>query len=124
MIEIVEPLKELPEGLMVLKMMENPCAKLDDYRKKIVIGLKSLEELDRIKVVVAERMAYQGLIKVDVEALLAKYRKERAEKDAKERMEKELYVEFMNDQGIESSERMMNALEDFAKMDEFNDLHK
>lgn len=25
---------------------------------------------------------------------------------------------------MESSERMMNALEDFAKMDEFKDLHK
>lgn len=60
MIEQVDPVRELPDNLMVLKMLENPCTKENGYRKKVVLGLKSLEELDRIKVVVAERMSYQG----------------------------------------------------------------
>ena len=89
----------------------------------MVMGLERLEDLDRVKVVQAERMAYKGLIKIDVEKLLEKYRQERAEADAKDRMEKELYLEFMEDSGVDSSQRMMKALEDFAKMDEFNELH-
>jgi hypothetical protein len=45
--------------------------------------MPKLEEFDRIKVVQAERMAYKGLVKVDVEKLLNGYKTERADKDAK-----------------------------------------
>ena len=86
--------------------------------------MPKLEEFDRIKVVQAERMAYKGLVKVDVEKLLSGYKTERADKDAKEKMERELYLDFMQEKGLESQQRMMNSLEDFAKLDEFTSLKK
>jgi hypothetical protein len=39
-------------------------------------------------------------------------------------MEKELYLDFMTDKGMESQERMMKSLDEFAKMEEFESLHK
>jgi hypothetical protein len=81
-----------------------------------------LEELDRIKVLEAERLAYRGLIKLDVEQLVERYRRERLEKDAKDKMERELYLDFMQEKGLESQERMMKSLDEFAKMDEFDNL--
>lgn len=44
--------------------------------------------------------------------------------DAKDRMEIELYIEYMEGLGIESSERMRKSLDEFAKMDEFKVLQK
>jgi len=44
-------------------MNENPCAKEDEkYRHKIVVSLEYLTELDKIKVVAAERLVYRGLL--------------------------------------------------------------
>ncbi len=39
-------------------------------------------------------------------------------------MEKELYLDFMQEKGLESQERMMKSLDEFAKMDEFDKLRK
>jgi hypothetical protein len=39
-------------------------------------------------------------------------------------MERELYLDFMQEKGLESQQRMMNSLEDFAKLDEFTSLKK
>jgi hypothetical protein len=47
-------------------------------------------------------MAYKGLVRVDVEKLLSGYKTERADKDAKEKMERELYLDFMQEKGLES----------------------
>ena len=69
-------------------------------------------------------MAYKGLVRVDVEKLLEAYKTERADKDAKQKMERELYLDFMQEKGLESQQRMMNSLEDFAKLDEFTSLKK
>ncbi len=56
--------------------------------------------------------------------MLDKYRKEKVEKEARERMEQEMYAEYMSEMGVESSDRMLRSLEEFAKLEEFNDLHK
>ena len=61
---------------------------------------------------------------MDVDALLDKYKIERQEKDAKERMEMELYCEYMEEMGVESAARMMKSLDEFAKIEEFTELHK
>lgn len=37
-------------------------------------------------------------------------------------MEKDLYLDFMQDKGEESQQRMMKSLDEFAKMDEFDKL--
>ena len=67
-------------------------------------------------------MAYRGLVKVDVERLLEGYRRERSEQDAKDKVERELYLEYMMDKGQESQDRMMKSLEEFARLDEFETL--
>ena len=106
-------------------MIDNPCQKgmMKDYRKKLVLRLDILEELDKIKVVQAERLSYKGLINVNVETLISKYKNERQMLDAKDRMETELYLEYMTEMGISSADRMMKSLDEFAKMDEFTQLH-
>lgn len=35
-----------------------------------------------------------------------------------------MYAEYMSEMGVESSDRMLRSLEEFAKLEEFNDLHK
>ena len=84
--------------------------------------MPKLEELDRLKVVQAERLFYRGLIKLDLDKLLEQYRRERGEADAKDKMERDLYLDFMEDKGQESQQRMMKSLDEFAKMDEFESL--
>jgi hypothetical protein len=58
---------------MILKLQGNPVDS-KTYRKRAVLHCERLEELDRIKVVAAERMAYRGLIKIDVEKLIEQYK--------------------------------------------------
>ena len=33
-----------------------------------------------------------------------------------------MFIEYMNEKGVDSSERLMNSLEAFAKLDEFDEL--
>ena len=119
-IEDIPNVEEIPsQSLMILKLFNNP---VKDYRKRIVLHLPKLEELDRIKVIEAERLAYKGLIKIDVVKLVEQFRMQRQEQDAKEKMERELYLDFMLEKGLESQARMMKSLDEFAKMDEFDSL--
>jgi hypothetical protein len=37
-------------------------------------------------------------------------------------MERDLYLDFMEEKGQESQQRMMKSLDEFAKMDEFTQL--
>jgi hypothetical protein len=37
-------------------------------------------------------------------------------------MERDLYLDFMEDKGQESQQRMMKSLDEFAKLDEFESL--
>jgi Leucine-rich repeat (LRR) protein len=99
-IKSVDAENELPPSLQYMRIYDNPVKKEDkDLRKKIVVHCQYLIELDKIKVVQAERMHYMGLLprsqKINIEEMLEKYKKEREEKEAKERLEYEMYVEMM-----------------------------
>ena len=39
-------------------------------------------------------------------------------------MEQEMYLEYMEEIGVDSSDRLMKSLNEFAKLEEFTDLHK
>lgn len=38
-------------------------------------------------------------------------------------MEQEMYLEYMDEIGVDSSQRMLKSLEEFAKIDEYKQLH-
>ena len=102
--EILEfdPANQLPPNLGNLKMNQNPVEQEDAmYRQKVVLALEFLVELDKIKVVAAERMVYKGLLPHSnlqkVQANLEKFKRERQEKDAKEKMEMDLFIEMMEE---------------------------
>lgn len=123
LIEAIPDVREIPANLLMLKTNGNPVQKYTkDYRKPIVLHASQLEVLDRVKVVQAEKLAYKGLIRIDVDKMVEQYRLERQEADAKERMEKDLYLDFMETKGLESRDRMMKQLDDFSKMEEFDKL--
>ena len=118
-IKTINPKRELPKSMTYLRLHDNPVATSDpDYRKKCVVALDMLLEMDRVKCVMEERMIYRGLLPgkgmARVEQLLAKYRKERQEQEARERMEFDLYVEMMEDQGVSQRERIERRLEQFG----------
>ena len=66
LIEEVDAKQELPKSLVFLKLVDNPVVSnspsLSAYRKPIVRALPDLVELDKIEIVVAERLAYDGLL--------------------------------------------------------------
>ena len=41
-----------------------------------------------------------------------------------EKMEREMFLEYMNEKGQDSQQRLLESLEQFAKFDEFDDLQK
>jgi hypothetical protein len=55
---------------------------------------------------------------------LLKFAKEKQEEEAKEKMEKELYLDYMESIGVESSDRMQKSLSEFAELKEFDELQK
>jgi hypothetical protein len=97
----------LPGGINILRLNDNPIEHEDpDYRKKCVVGLQWLTEMDKIKVVAAERMVYLGLMpasRFNIKEKLEEFKREKKEADAKEKMEFELYVEMMDERGVTSS---------------------
>ena len=50
-------------------------------------------------------------------------KKERAEQEAREKMEFELYKEMMDEQGLSQKDRINKSLEEFAKLDDLEKLH-
>ena len=63
LIDKFEPEKELPTNVLICRLNNNPIEKGDpDYRKKTVLACEFMTELDKIKVVAAERLVYQGLL--------------------------------------------------------------
>ena len=62
--------QDLPPSLVVLKLMGNPCANDENYRKSHVLALPELEELDTIEVSAPEKLHYQGLVKVPLDKIL------------------------------------------------------
>ena len=51
----------LPSSLIILRLSKNPILP-ETYRKPLVMYLNDLTELDKIKVVQAERLWYRGLL--------------------------------------------------------------
>ena len=85
------------------------------YRKPIVLALPNLIEFDKVEIVLAERLAYQGLLpKCNVEKMLKEKIKNRMMKDADERMERELRIEIRTEQGIDSRQALALSLEELA----------
>lgn len=120
-IKAIQPENELPKSLNYLRISGNPVEHDDpEIRKKIVISCPDLIDLDKIRVVQAERFFYLGLLpksqKFNLEESLEKLKREQYEKEAKERMEFELYVEMMEEKGVSQHERLTKNLEDYAKL--------
>ena len=121
LIETYNPEADLPKSLIILRMNDNPCEKADpkEYRKKSVLSLSYLTELDKIKVIEAERLYYRGLLppqlKFSVEKKIAQFKEERREEEAKEKLEAELYREMMEDKGVSVTERIGNNLDVLQK---------
>ncbi len=114
----VGDVKNLPLNIQILKLNNNPISSDKFYRKAIVLRLPVLEELDRIKVVPAERMSYQGVIKnVDVKKLLEDFEKQREEDDARDKMEVEIYREMREEKGEKVD--INQKLEEFGELNEF-----
>lgn len=102
LIEEFNPEEELPKNLQIVRMFGNPVETSDPkYREKLVIALDDLCELDKIKVIQAERLWYKGLLpkhlKFSVEEKLNQFKKERMQEEAREKMEWELYSEMMDE---------------------------
>ena len=118
----------LPGRINIIKLNDNPIETEDpDYRKKCVVGLQWLTEMDKIKVVAAERMVYLGLMppsRFNVKQKLEEYKREKKEADAKQKMEFELYVEMMDERGVKSSKRIADNLEQYAALDGEEQLQK
>jgi len=66
--------------LHVLRINDNPVEANNplDYRKEIVIALDDLVELDKMKVIQAERLSYKGLLphfnRRKVDEMLARFK--------------------------------------------------
>lgn len=62
-ISTFDPAEELSKNLQIVRMNGNPIETGDaKYREKIVVALDDLCELDKIKVIQAERLHYKGLL--------------------------------------------------------------
>lgn len=123
-IETVTPAESFPEGLMFLKLRGNPIAANGfGYRKQFVEALPELQELDKIKVLAAERLSYQGLLpKVKIDKLLTDLMEERAKSDATRRLEFELKLEMQEKEHKSAKEQLASSLDEFAQLDEFDAL--
>lgn len=87
-------------------MNNNPVEQSNpkQYRKDAVITLDDLIEMDKIKVIQAERLCYKGLLpytsRKKVDEMLERFKQEREEEVAREKMEFDLYIEMNDDKGI------------------------
>lgn len=109
-------------------MNGNPVEQADPkYREKIVVALDDLCELDKIKVIQAERLHYKGLLppqlKFQVQEKLERFRQERMEEEAREKLEYDLYAEMMDERGVKQQERIRKELEAYENMDDESKMH-
>ena len=79
----------LPPSIMFLKLRGNPIAAQPlKYRQPFVEQLADLQELDKIRVMPAERLSYQGMLpKLNLETLLKDLIDKRAKEEANQRLE-------------------------------------
>ena len=57
--------------MIILRMSGNPVSQAEDeldckYRRQAVVALDNMIELDKIKVIAAERMLYKGMLPKNV----------------------------------------------------------
>ena len=84
-----------------MRLNGNPAENEDhNYRKQCVLALDWMTEMDKIKVVQAERMVYKGFIpasKFNVSQKLEQFKREKQEEEARKKMDFELYIEMMDE---------------------------
>ena len=122
-------MNELPANLLSLKMIGNPMEQravesraLAEYRKPFVLHLSALVDLDKIEIVPAERMGYQGILRrgVDVnDMLFAKIRNDEIRRQGA-KVQQELRMEIKREQGKGNQEIVAEATEELTKMDEMD----
>lgn len=109
----------MPENLLALKLQGNPLvtegANKFTYRRDFILALENLEELDRLKVLPAERLNYQGLLpKVKIMNLLTDLELKTQQDESYLRLEIEIQQERQADLGKSSKEVMIESLEEFG----------
>ena len=99
-------LGEYPPNLLSLKLKDNPIeqaaaesGKLSLYRKPFVLHLKQLEQMDKIEVVAAERMSYEGTLprRINIDEMLRLKIKNDNVRQQVLKMESEVRVEIKRD---------------------------
>jgi len=83
--------------LFVFKLIGNPCAEGNDYRKQVINHLTQCEEFDNINVSPAERLYYEGKLKVPIEKILKGYVDVKHQKRVQDEMETQLMSEYMTE---------------------------
>ena len=122
-------LGQLPPNLLSLTLTGNPIeqraresGKISQYRKPFVLQLDSLQQMDKIEIIAAEKMTYQGILprKVNLDEMLRKKAQDDAARQQVFKMQSELRVEIQREQGKPDVEIIANSLDEFAKMDEMD----
>lgn len=90
------------------------------YRKQFVLHLTKLIDLDKLEIVAAERMFYQGIIsrRININEMLIGKKKNDQIRAQTDKLESELRVEIKREQGKNNTEIVAESLDEFAKMDE------
>ena len=90
------------------------------YRKPFVLHLTKLIDLDKLEIVAAERMFYQGIIsrRININEMLIGKKKNDQIRAQTDKLESELRVEIKREQGKNNTEIVAESLDEFAKMDE------
>ncbi|CAI2387530.1 unnamed protein product [Moneuplotes crassus] len=120
------PFDNLPESLIILKLWKNPCVEkceVEDYRKIALLALTKLEDLDDVPVNVAERMHYQGVVKIDVSKYLSKLKEKKQEEELKSKLEDELMQEYLEESGLDRKEQKEKNWDAFQSLSEFKELN-
>jgi len=93
---------------------------LASYRKPFVLHLTKLIDLDKLEIVAAERMFYQGIIsrRININEMLIGKKKNDQIRAQTDKLESELRVEIKREQGKNNTEIVAESLDEFAKMDE------
>ena len=90
------------------------------YRKPFVLALPDLTDLDKIEVLGAERMVYDGTLprSINVDKMLFdKIRNDQVRMQGF-KLQQELKVEIKREQGKTDTQIVNESLDEFAKMDE------
>ena len=127
LIEAVNDISQIPQNILSLKLIGNPIEQraleskqLSAYRKPFVLGLADLTDMDKVEVIAAERMSYQGILprSINLDKMLFDKIKNDAVRMQGFKLQQELKVEIKREQGKTNTEIVNESLDEFAKMDE------